>query len=212
LSEGEPAVSVFSLEKGAVRVFARRGQREVVLKLMRAPALFGEAEALSGLEFGEYVDVIETAEILIVPAEALLAFLLQAPKAAVSMLVDVGRRLAIAARNQKSLMFCAVEERLANYLLDYAAWTNDSCCDVERLELTQDEMAAALGVTRRAVAECVGRWQALGVLSRRSAGYLLCDRRRLSSFASPKPLRLSYSLADVGPLLRALKARDAVGS
>src|SRR5687767_9852425 len=42
LSEGDPPAQVFCLLSGSVRVFHRHQNKEVLLKLFRAPALFGE--------------------------------------------------------------------------------------------------------------------------------------------------------------------------
>src|SRR5687768_13253523 len=68
LREGEQPEYVFSLLKGSVRVFHRAGESEVLLKLFRAPALFGEMEVLAERPFMEYVNTLENSELMLVPA------------------------------------------------------------------------------------------------------------------------------------------------
>ena len=193
LTEGEPARHVFALESGQVRVFhASPDGAEVLLKLFSAPALFGEAEAFSGGVYLENVDATIDAEVLVMPAEALLAFLREDARAAVTMLIDVAARLAIASHNEKSLAFAPVATRLANYLVDCVGLRPDR--DAATLALTQDDMAAAIGATRRSVAKSVIAWQRAGILQRRGDRYLVRDPVRLGELADPQHVSLRYSL------------------
>src|SRR5262245_5799371 len=68
LREGDAPTKVFLLLAGSVRVFHRRGNREIVVKLFKAPAMFGEMEALAGIRFLEYVVTLERCRILHLPA------------------------------------------------------------------------------------------------------------------------------------------------
>ncbi len=83
----------------------------------------------------------------------LLSALRQDAAAAVALLVDVATRLALASQNEKSLAFDPVTVRLANYLIDIAGFTNASDAKELELRITQDDMAAAVGATRRSIAK-----------------------------------------------------------
>jgi CRP-like cAMP-binding protein len=197
LVEGQAAENVYALERGAVRVFhhSPKGD-EVVLKLFRAPAIFGEAEALGGMLHQEHVSAVEESELLVMPVRAVVSLLREEPICAIRMLVDVASRLAIAAYNEKSLAFNPLTIRLANYLLDYARWTNPSDAREVRLDLTQDDMAAAVGGTRRSVAKDVIAWQKEGVLERRGRHYIIRDLEALERYSDPNRLKLAYQLLD----------------
>jgi CRP-like cAMP-binding protein len=197
LAEGEPSEQIFALVQGSVRVFhVSPCGDEVALKIFAAPAIFGEAEALSGIPYLEYVRTIDDVQLLVMPTEALLDFLRGEPECTVRMLMDVSARLAIAAYNEKSLAFNPATIRLANYLLDYASWTGSGAAEL-RVALNQDEMAAAIGVSRRSVAKDIIAWQKDGLLERQGADYLIRDPEALRRYADPERLGLVYSLEDL---------------
>lgn len=197
LAHGQQATSIFALESGAVRVFhlAPTGE-EVVIKLFRAPAVFGEAEALSGFPHQEYVAAVEPSRLLVMPVRAVVRLLRDEPKCALRALVDVSARLAIAAYNEKSLAFNPLTIRLANYLVDYAAWTNPPGTPEIRIALTQDDMAAAVGGTRRSVAKDIIAWQQEGVLERRGKSYVVRDLEALRRYSDTDRLELTYKLIE----------------
>ena len=196
LTEGDLAEHVFLLEAGSVRVFhATPEGREVLLKLFRAPALFGEAEALSGKTFVENAAALEACELVLVPAGALLAALRDEPRAAVLMLVDVAARLTLAAQNEKSLAFDAITVRLANYLVDLAVASRAIPGVAPMLQLTQDDMAAAVGATRRSISKDVTAWIDEGILVRRGDRYLVADLEALRRYADAAHGSVVYSVS-----------------
>jgi len=195
LSEGEPATSIFALEKGAVRVFhqAPTGD-EVLLKLFRAPAIFGEAEAFYEVVFQENVETVEDTTLVAMPTDAVRDFLLEVPEAGLAFVRDLAARLAIASYHQRSLAFNPVTIRLANFLLDYAEWSNVEPARELTVALSQDDMAAAIGATRRSIGKDITTWQDEGILLRSGNAYLVRDPRALERYADPERLRLAYRL------------------
>jgi CRP-like cAMP-binding protein len=194
LTEGDAAHDVFALERGRVRVFIQSPNgEEVSCKLFRAPAVFGEAEALYGVSFQENVETLEPALIVAIPVAALREFLALAPEAGAAFVDDLAARLAISIYHQRSLAFNPVTIRLANFLLDYAEWTANE--NQWRIALSQDEMAAAIGATRRSIGKDITAWQDEGILERRGRTYLVRDAAALERFADPDRLRLAYRLA-----------------
>jgi len=202
LAEGQPSRHVFALESGAVRVFhmSHLGE-EVALKLFSAPAIFGEAEAFCDIPYLEHVSAAEESRILVMPPAAVLRLLRAEAECAVRMLVDVATRLAIAAYNEKSLAFNPATIRLANYLLDHAEWTKQPGDEELRLDLNQDQMAAAIGVTRRSIAKDIIAWQKEGVLVRRRGKYIILEPESLRRYSDPERLGLAYSLDDLKRVL-----------
>ena len=202
LAEGQPSRHIFAMETGSVRVFHMSPMgEEVALKLFSAPAIFGEAEAFCHIPYLEHVTAVEPTRILVMPPAAVLRLLRAEPECAVRMLLDVATRLAIAAYNEKSLAFNPATIRLANYLLDYARWTHHSAAGELRLDLNQDEMAAAIGVTRRSIAKDIIAWQKEGVLERRRGQYIILDPETLRRYSDPERLGLAYSLEDLKRIL-----------
>lgn len=207
LSEGDVAKSIFALERGAVRVFHQStGGDEVSLKLFRAPVVFGEAEALYGVPFQENVETIEDCHLIEMPTAAVKEFLAAAPLAAIAFVEDLSARLAIASYHQRSLAFHPITIRLANFLLDYAEWTNDPGVHEWSLALSQDDMAAAIGAARRAAPQRRARRSAL----RCRAATRACRSAR-SATRAPPPVRMVALPAPARRHRRASKRRAERG-
>jgi CRP-like cAMP-binding protein len=202
LSDGDPGTSIYVLERGRVRVFhASPAGAEVALKIFRAPAIFGEAEALAGFRYGENVSAVEPSDVRLLPVEAVLEAARADGAFATALLQDVARRFAITIQLQKSTAFDPVTTRLANFLLSYAADANDRGADPLRLDLTQDEMAAATAASRRSVAEDIINWQKEGILERRGRYYAIRDVAGLKRYCDPAYLGIVYSVGE--PVVRA---------
>src|SRR6185369_14656869 len=96
--------------------------------------------------------------------------------------------------NEKSLAFDPLSVRLADYLLDFAEWTRPAGADDLTVRLTQDDMANAMGTTRRAVAGVMSAWQREGLVERREREYVIVDRGAFRQKGRPNRLGLTYSL------------------
>ncbi len=199
LSEGDEPEHVYALVSGSVRVFhASPSGLEVVVKIFKPPSIFGEMEVITGLPFLENVAALEATELVLIPREVFLAVLQAHHGVTLALLRDVCARLCIASHNEKSLAFHDVRTRLANFLVCYAAFDGEQTPTGVRLRLrlTQDDMATALGVTRRAVAKEITRWQKGGVIERSGGRYLIRDLDRLSEEAAELHLAVTYAIGE----------------
>ncbi|MBI2378280.1 MAG: Crp/Fnr family transcriptional regulator [Deltaproteobacteria bacterium] len=198
LKEGDPPDQAFALLGGAVRVFHRSGESEVLLKLFHAPAMFGEMEVIANRPFLEYVTTVEPAQILLIPSATFRHVVKTQHAFTHALCLDLSARLCIAAYNEKLLAFFDVDTRLANLLLDYVEFFGEKRAGSETdvrltVPLTQDGMARDLGVTRKALANSLKKLKDEGVLDKRDARYVVQNiealrRRGIGS------LGLSYQL------------------
>jgi CRP-like cAMP-binding protein len=195
LSEGKPSSCVYLLVSGAIRVFhLSAGGLEVVVMFCRAPSLFGEIEAVLGIPHIENVTALERSELLFIPNDRFLHHLECDAAFARTMVADVCAKLAMASHNQKALAFQDISTRLATLLISYAAFDGKRMLDGIELELpiTQDDMANALGITRRAVSKTITRWLDGGLISRRGGRYVLHKIRELTELAAAAHIGLGY--------------------
>jgi CRP-like cAMP-binding protein len=201
LREGEPADRVYVLVEGRVRIYhISAGGEEVVVTLMSAPAIFGEAEAFSGIAHLEYVDAVDDCVILVCPAAAMLRFFRDDSWASYAFMVDLSKRLAVASYNERSFSFHPSTVRLANYLIDYARWTNEQRKTPPWvINLSQKQMAAAVGITRRSVAKDIAVWKAEGIVRVAKDHYQLDHLEALARYADPERLSILYQMSK--PLL-----------
>ena len=195
LSQGDLASSIFSLEVGSVRVFYEASSgAQALAKQLRAPAVFGEAEALVGIPHLEHVEVSEPSDILIMPVDAVVRVLAKDARCAAALVVDLAARLVVSIQNERSLAFDTSTVRLANYLLDHVAATHPQGSTNLRVDLTQDDLANAIGVARRSVARDIAEWQRQGIILRRGSRYWITDLEQLRRYSDADHLGLTYSL------------------
>lgn len=202
LREGDPSVHVFFLLRGTARVFHRDAAgSEFLLKLFRAPALFGEMEALTGRPFLENVATLEESDALLIPTKTVHHLLETQHAFARALVFDLASRICISAHHLSSLAYGNVESRLANLLLDYRELFGVAIDGGTRLEiaLSQEKMAHDLAVTRKALGEALASLRRRGIVDKRDARYVIVDGEALEqlgsgtlsiSFRSGRPARL----------------------
>jgi CRP-like cAMP-binding protein len=197
LDEQQEADRFFILHAGSVRVFYRSTEGvQVVVKLFRAPAVFGEMECLTEIRYVEAVDTLEKSIIVIVPKLALLEALQLSHALSLNLLKDVAARLCIAAQNERSLTFHPLETRLANLFLTYIEFYGLPAADgiLIRIPLTQNDLANAIGTVRRSITRVLQGWQRDGIVVHRDGRYVVCDSVKLAKVSDPDLLRIGYRL------------------
>ena len=197
IEEGQGADAVYFLRRGAIRIYHRgAANREIVVMFCRAPAMFGEVEAIHDVpHFVNVVAMTDDTEILAVPRAVFLDLLERDPLLTRALLRDTCAKLRMASYNQKALACQDVRTRLATFLVAYAMFDGAPTGPAEvriRAQLTQDDMAAALGVTRRAVAQEIARWTKLGILDRDDGRYVVRQMGALSGEAATAHIGLVY--------------------
>lgn len=198
LKEGDAPEYVFCLLEGAVRVFHKGHYgREVVVKLFKHPAWFGEMEVLTKRPFLENVTALEVCEILLIPGKTFRSLVQREAAFAAALVLDLSARLCIATHNEKALAFCDVDARLANILLDYCSLFGHEEEGVVRIgiKLSQDRLAGDLGVCRKSIARSIRHLEKTKILGREK-GYLLVRNMKALKKQGSGFLGLSYQLLD----------------
>jgi CRP-like cAMP-binding protein len=183
LKEGELATHVLFLLRGAVRVHHRREDgTELLMKLLRAPALFADVAALSQLPAMEFVTTLESSDILAIPAQVFRELVRVEQRFALALANALAERLTQASSNQRALALADTDRRLATLLLDYADLAGADTPSGRRVELalSQDAMANDLAVSRKAVTMSLARLKDLGLVDKEEARYVIRDSAALS--------------------------------
>jgi CRP-like cAMP-binding protein len=186
LRQGACANGVYFLISGSVRIFHREGDKQLLVKLLAAPAMFGELEVVSGSSCLDGVVTVERSRLMLVPSAVFRQLMESVPAFTSAIARDLAARLRIAATHQTSLAFDDVETRLAGLLLDYAEFAGvPSGCGLRiGAAITQSSLALDLGVSRKAVGDALGRFRAQGLLDKRDARYMLQDLTALGALRS----------------------------
>ena len=180
--EGDPGTALYVIVKGRVRI-ARSSPdgKERTIILLGPGDFFGELALLDGGARSADAVVHEAAELLLVPREEFLAFLLEQPLAAMSLLVALSRRLRRTSQLVHDAAFFDVRGRLARILLELAQAESQTegrdglVCPV----LTQGELATMVGVTRESINKWLRFHERRGTLARRGRRLVVLDPRRL---------------------------------
>lgn len=197
LKDGSAGDTVYFLLAGSVRVF-HRGPKgtEVLLKLLRAPAMFGEIEVIAKRPYAEDVVTLEESQLLAVPASVFRVLLSRYPDFCAAVLDDVANRFCVAARNIKAVAFADVQMRLAAVLLDYAALAAAGGPEGEVIAapVSQESLARDLAVSRKAVQNALAALQKRGYVTKRASRYVIANRPALEAVADLRA-GLAYSSA-----------------
>lgn len=184
---GAPADALRVLLQGTVRVFHRMPDgREVVVKLLRAPALLGDAEVLQGIPAMEHVEAVDEIALAAVPAARYLELLRLHPAAAVEHLRQQAGARCVSSRNER-LLFASLEQRMANLLLSYADYFGEPGDGQEVVigcRLPHPLIARSLGTVRRVVVKMMSRWTRLGLVASRGSQLVLLQPAELEQLAA----------------------------
>jgi CRP-like cAMP-binding protein len=123
--------------------------------------------------------VHEDSELLLVPREDFLAFLLEQPQVAMSLLVALSQRLRRTSQLVNDAAFFDVRARLARVLLELAQSEGPRNPDRVVPRLTQAELAAMVGVTRESINKWLRFYERRGTLARRGGRLVVVDPQRL---------------------------------
>lgn len=184
------------LLSGTVRIFHRAPDgREAVVKLMRAPAVFGDIEILCGTRMLESVSAVDEVCVARIPSAEYLEFLQRHPAAVMEHLRHLAAAFCVSACNERQVFF-PLEPRIANLLLTYAEFYGTRSGEGMLIQhpLSQGDISKCLGVVRRSVAEVIGRWRKSGLVARYNDQILLKDVPALQRLAGPLRGGLRYEM------------------
>jgi len=178
--EGDAGTALYVIVEGRVRI-ARSSPdgRERTIILLGPGDFFGELALLDGGARSEDAIVHEDSELLLVPREDFLAFLLEQPQVSMSLLVALSQRLRRTSQLVNDAAFFDVRARLARILLELAQAEDPENPDRVVPRLTQAELAAMVGVTRESINKWMRFYERRGTLARRGGRWVVVDPQRL---------------------------------
>lgn len=200
IRSGTWAKEVHLLIEGHVRVFyvASKVKREVTVKIIRAPAAFGESESILKLKRVTNVQALVPSTLITFPAEIYFRFLSQCPHACFRQFWDLGSRFGLAMRTEKQANVEELESRLVILFVSYADAFGHLLPDgVVRIEhdVDQDSLAAALGSARRTVARALSRLYERHLVLRRGRDFIVPDLEKLRRAADDEEgIGFTYSM------------------
>ena len=205
LREGDEAGDVFLLVSGGVRIYHLAPDRsggEIVVKLFRAPAFFGEMELLIGISWLETVETVLPSEVIRIRGAAFKAMLQKDQSLAMALIKDLALRLCIATEHARVLAFSSAEARLASLMVDHVNLfgARDESNGFIRLDvkLSQEVLARSLAVSRKTINQTIGAWSQRGIMMKQAGRYFVQDLDALQALAIEATYGLAYELTAGG--------------
>ncbi|TWU23226.1 cAMP receptor protein [Novipirellula galeiformis] len=163
----EKADSVFLLAKGLVKVCNLTSDgKQSILAFVEPGELFGELAIFAEAARDEYVEAVDAATVVMIPAEELQQLMSHHNGVALEITKMVGLRRHRIERRLKNLMFLSNRDRLIHLLLDLAE--QFGVCDSEgirlRIKLAHQELANLMGSTRETVTILLGHLKSEGLI------------------------------------------------
>ena len=179
--EGEPAESVYILEKGWVKAtrMTREG-REQAMMFLHPVEVFGDIAVLTGTTYPGTVVALEDVDVWVIPAQTILDLIARHPAFAMAVIRHLGERVLYYIGLVEDLSLRSVEARLANTLLRHAE-SRDGQLIVPRREWTTfDEMAVRLGTVRDVLSRALKMLEGEGLLKVEKQFIVLLDPKGLA--------------------------------
>lgn len=159
--QGDPADHVYMVWRGVIALRLENADgREMMINEMGVGEIFGELAILTGEPRSTSAEALVDSEILIIPGPVFKMALEVEHSLALHLLEITARRLHDSSKREEALAFYDAQQRLARLLLIL----DSQAADKGYLTISQDELAARLGLARQTVAIILGRWRRNGWL------------------------------------------------
>ena len=186
-SPSQPGESVLILASGRIKLYdITPDGRETILTFIEEGELFGELALLDEQPRREFAEAVESAQVLLVPREAIVKLMANRPDIALSVTKLIGlRRLRIESR-LRNLLFLTSRARVLHILVELAAAHGDRSGNrVElRVPLSHQDVASLIGVTRETATLTLGQLQAEKIVEVSRRRIVISDLARLQAEAN----------------------------
>ena len=185
--EGDPSRWLCVVKSGHVKILRQsRTGKDVVLELLGPGEIFGAVAVIERRPYPATAQASESAVIVKVPAEAVVALADRYPSIIKEIALMIGRRLRAAHDSVTSLAVDPVEARVATALLRLA--DREGARDRGRVtlpfHLTRQSLADMTGTTVETAIRIVSRWQKDGWLVDDGGRLILTDVEALRARAA----------------------------
>jgi len=165
--EGDEGTALCLIAEGRIRIqLTGSDGREVVINVYGSGEIFGEMALLDGEPRSADAIAQDPSRVFWLQRDDFAAFLDSHPRAAMTMLASLSRRLRHTTRVVQDATFRDVPARLARVLLDLAARNGQALPQGIRIEsrLTQGELAAMVGASRETVNRALRGFEQRGLI------------------------------------------------
>ena len=162
-AQGDPGDALYAVVTGKIRISAGVADgKEIFLNLMEPGDTFGEIALLDGGARTASATATIASELVSIRRGPLFALLEREPKLALELLRLCGERLRWTSGQVEDVSLLDVSARLAKRLLSLGELHGKRTTAGIRLDISQEDLAGFLGVSRQVVNQYLQAWKAHG--------------------------------------------------
>ena len=162
-SQGDPGDALHGVVTGKIRISAGASDgREIFLNIMEAGDTFGEIALLDGGPRTASATAMIASELVSIRREHFLGALEREPRLALELLRLCGERLRWTSGQVEDAALLDAPARLAKRLLSLAKFHGERAADGVKVQISQEELASFLGVSRQVVNQYLQEWKGRG--------------------------------------------------
>jgi CRP/FNR family cyclic AMP-dependent transcriptional regulator len=184
---GDPGSTVFLLKKGRVKVVSHAPSgKELTFEILEPGEIFGEVEALEGMERDSSAEAVEDSLLCAIRREDFERYLRQHPDLSFKLTKLMGFRLRRIRNRVEDLVFRDVPARLAHLLLDLSKSDGERYRSGVRLKirLSQQEIANLIGCSRETISLVLRQFKEKGLIQIEGHTIVILDQYQLSRLVS----------------------------
>ena len=180
-AEGDATNNVYYVASGVVKVFRTDNYgKELIIELCKPGDFFGHMDVLKGLEYTSAAEVLEDAEVHLVPRKVFLDLMHRNRDVAMRFIRLLAGEVTQNQQRLLALAYASVRERTAQALLDL----NDRFKESEsKPHLSREDLAGMVGTAKESLIRALSDFKSDGWVSLSGKNVLIEDEAALKRFA-----------------------------
>ena len=180
-AEGDATNHVYYVASGVVKVFRTDNYgKELIIELCKPGDFFGHMDVLKGLEYTSAAEVLEDAEVHLVPRKVFLDLMHRNRDVAMRFIRLLAGEVTQNQQRLLALAYASVRERTAQALLDL----NDRFKESEsKPHLSREDLAGMVGTAKESLIRALSDFKSDGWVSLSGKNVLIEDEAALKRFA-----------------------------
>jgi len=175
--QGEAAKGFYFLKSGKIKVFVNSPEGlEKNLAVYNRGDVFGEASFFDGYPRISSAKAITDCEIIMLDKSDLLDLFKKKPLLALKFIETLSKKVRMLSNEIDSISFLAADKRIAGFLLELSQSLNGE------IEISQEDIGVAVGVSRVTVSRVLGSFAAKGWIKTMYKKILIMDHDALLNF------------------------------
>lgn len=180
-AEGDATNHVYYVASGVVKILRTDNYgKELIIELCKAGDFFGHMDVLKGLEYGSAAEVLEDAEVHLVPRKVFLDLMHRNRDVAMRFIRLLAGEVTQNQERLLALAYASVRERTAQALLDLQSRFEESST---RPQLSREDLAGMVGTAKESLIRALSDFKSDGWITLEGKNVIIQDEASLKRFA-----------------------------